>query len=168
MRALIQGSESERAEVLAEQGVNYAHCIDGLIRTCGLPKNDCSVVLVVASMGNAFLLPILASITSLPVEMRERLRTHIRTIIMWGSLHTLQLTPVSHSSLQNLPRMLWASRWQKATSRLMTKIYPLRSGFPHLLNGFQDTILTVTFQPTTSTNSITIIPTRRRKLPSRT
>ena len=33
MRALIQGSESERAKVLAEQGVNYAHCIDGLIRT---------------------------------------------------------------------------------------------------------------------------------------
>jgi pimeloyl-ACP methyl ester carboxylesterase len=87
LKALTDGTESERADTLAQQGINYAFCINGLIETCGLSEKDCcGVALVVYSMGNAFLMSLLASITSLPVEIRERLRTYIKTIIMLGSL----------------------------------------------------------------------------------
>lgn len=86
LKALTEGSESEKAAVLAQQGVNYALCVDGIIQKCGLSNNEGGgIALVVWSMGNAFLFSLLASITSLPVEIRERLRAYIKTIIMWGS-----------------------------------------------------------------------------------
>ncbi|KAF9002893.1 hypothetical protein BDQ17DRAFT_1480913 [Cyathus striatus] len=82
IKTLNDGSETERENLLAQQGVEYALFVDGIIKECELPKEG-GVIIAGWSLGNLFLLSILASISSLPSEVQERLTTHLTRAILW-------------------------------------------------------------------------------------
>ncbi|KAF9003009.1 Alpha/Beta hydrolase protein [Cyathus striatus] len=81
LKRLNDGSEPERADMIAQQGADYALFVDGVIKECALPK-DGGVILTGYSLGNIFLLSILASITSLPVDTQNRLKEYVTVAIM--------------------------------------------------------------------------------------
>lgn len=81
------GSDSERAAFLHEQGVDLALFVDSLIQKCSIPQQG--IALVAWSLGNVFMLSLLASITTLPVETQRRLKAYVKMAILWGTFHAL-------------------------------------------------------------------------------
>lgn len=75
-----QGSDEQRLNLLLSEGTNLALCLEGLIHSLSLQE----VVIVGWSLGNLFTLSLLASISSLPQGVRERLALSVHRIIMWG------------------------------------------------------------------------------------
>ncbi|KAE9402012.1 hypothetical protein BT96DRAFT_569113 [Gymnopus androsaceus JB14] len=75
-----QGSNDERLNLLLNQGTNLAFLLDGLIQSLSLPPD---IVIVGWSLGNLFTLSLLASITSLPQTVRNRLALSVHKTIMW-------------------------------------------------------------------------------------
>ncbi|KAJ6508240.1 Alpha/Beta hydrolase protein [Mycena sanguinolenta] len=80
LRVLASGSDKERATFMDEAGINLALAIDGIIQQCALPP---AVALCGWSLGNAFVIAAMSSILSLPSETQERLRSFVKTIIIW-------------------------------------------------------------------------------------
>jgi hypothetical protein len=86
IKAFTEGSDSERATAFAKQGIDLAFFVDGVIQKYGLlEKEGCGVAFLAWSIGNAFLLSLLASITSLPVDIKRRLGAYVKAIILFGS-----------------------------------------------------------------------------------
>ncbi|KAJ6465905.1 hypothetical protein C8R47DRAFT_932611, partial [Mycena vitilis] len=77
------GSDKERATLLSEAGANLALCVNEIIQQFGLPSAR-GVALVGWSLGNMFAMSARASIASLPDDARTRLRTWVKTAILWG------------------------------------------------------------------------------------
>ncbi|KAJ6544121.1 hypothetical protein B0H19DRAFT_1380459 [Mycena capillaripes] len=84
LRIYASGSDDEHATLLSEAGVNLALCVDEIIRQCALPAAG-GVALVGWSLGNAFTMAAMASITStsLPSHTKARLQAFVKTIILW-------------------------------------------------------------------------------------
>ncbi|KAF7291780.1 AB hydrolase-1 domain-containing protein [Mycena chlorophos] len=76
------GTEEERAALLGVQGRDLALCIDGIIRSLALPKAG-GVALMAWSLGNVFLLSVLASLNTLPAPTKERLVQWVHTAIIF-------------------------------------------------------------------------------------
>ncbi|KAK7053764.1 AB hydrolase-1 domain-containing protein [Favolaschia claudopus] len=74
------GTDAERATLLEQQGRDLAMFLDGLI-TDHLPQTG-GVALVGWGMGNLFLMPLVACISTLPEATRKRLSSFVRSIIM--------------------------------------------------------------------------------------
>ena len=95
-RIFRSGSDDERKALLRAEGESLALLIDALIVELGLPER---VTVLAWSMGNVYLLSLLASIRRLPGEIAQRLRTHVTSFILWGtwpvclSSPPLSLTP---------------------------------------------------------------------------
>ncbi|KAJ7174381.1 Alpha/Beta hydrolase protein [Mycena filopes] len=79
LKVYASGSEEERTTLLRAEGVNLALCVDEIIQQFKLS----SVVLVAWSLGNTFVVAVMASIKSLPAQSQVRLRTSVKTIILW-------------------------------------------------------------------------------------
>ncbi|KAL1713022.1 hypothetical protein EV715DRAFT_212519 [Schizophyllum commune] len=79
-RIFRSGSDDERKALLRAEGEDLALLIDALIVELGLPER---VTILAWSMGNVYLLSLLASIRRLPGEIAQRLRTHVTSFILW-------------------------------------------------------------------------------------
>ncbi|KAI5896628.1 uncharacterized protein SCHCODRAFT_02569425 [Schizophyllum commune H4-8] len=79
-RIFRDGSDDERKALLRAEGRSLALLIDALIVELALPKR---VTILAWSMGNVYLLSLLASIRLLPGEIAQRLRTHVMSFILW-------------------------------------------------------------------------------------
>jgi len=73
--AILDGSDTARAEFLHQQGILIALAIDTLILELSLPK---TVAVACWSMGIIFSVASLASIDRLPESTRERLQAHVK------------------------------------------------------------------------------------------
>nr|GAT50171.1 predicted protein [Mycena chlorophos] len=76
------GTEEERAALIGVQGRDLALCIDGIIQSLALPKAG-GVALMAWSLGNVFLLSVLASLDTLPAPTKERLVQWVHTAIIF-------------------------------------------------------------------------------------
>ncbi|KAE9401803.1 hypothetical protein BT96DRAFT_937687 [Gymnopus androsaceus JB14] len=76
------GPDEARLKQLMKDGTDLALLLDGLIVSLSLPQTG-GIAIVGWSMGNIFTLPLLASITDLPVETRVRLGSHVKRTIIW-------------------------------------------------------------------------------------
>ncbi|KAF7317637.1 AB hydrolase-1 domain-containing protein [Mycena kentingensis (nom. inval.)] len=76
------GTEAQRAELHAAQGRDLALCLDGLIRTLGIPKAG-GIALAGWSLGCTLLCALLASIDSLPDATKARLSEWVHTAIIF-------------------------------------------------------------------------------------
>ncbi|KAE9395567.1 hypothetical protein BT96DRAFT_997589 [Gymnopus androsaceus JB14] len=75
-----QGSDDQRLDLLLSEGKNLALCLEGLIHSLSLPPR---VVIFGWSLGKLFTLPLLASISSLPQAVQERLASSVHKTIVW-------------------------------------------------------------------------------------
>ncbi|KAJ7499650.1 hypothetical protein FB451DRAFT_1206101 [Mycena latifolia] len=77
-------TDEQRRTLLNDEGLNLAFCVSGIIQQCALPANG-PVALAGWSLGNTFTMAAMASITSpsLPEATKERLRSHVKTFILW-------------------------------------------------------------------------------------
>ncbi|KAJ7124504.1 Alpha/Beta hydrolase protein [Mycena epipterygia] len=76
-----EGTETERASLLAQQGYDLALFVDGLIQELSLPTTG-GIALVGWSLGTVFLLSLVASIGTLPTASKDRLAGFVRTVVM--------------------------------------------------------------------------------------
>ena len=63
-------------------GVDLACLIDALIKQLNLPRD---IAIVAWSLGNVFLVSLLASVDSLPTDVRKSLTTSVKHVILWGT-----------------------------------------------------------------------------------
>ncbi|KAF7357060.1 AB hydrolase-1 domain-containing protein [Mycena sanguinolenta] len=82
LRVYQAGNDEERTKLISEEGVNLALCVDAIILKCALPASG-DVALVGWSLGNTFTLAAMASIASLPHDIRNRLAQCIKTFVLW-------------------------------------------------------------------------------------
>ncbi|KAJ6615456.1 Alpha/Beta hydrolase protein [Mycena sp. CBHHK59/15] len=76
-----EGTEAERASLLEQQGRDLALFVDGLIQELSIPKAG-GVALIGWSLGTIFLLSLIASIETLPVETKERLSSFVHSVVL--------------------------------------------------------------------------------------
>ncbi|KAK7039325.1 AB hydrolase-1 domain-containing protein [Favolaschia claudopus] len=77
------GTEEERNTLMHQAGVHLALAIDGIIQQCALPSAG-SVAIAGWSLGNSFVLAAMAAIMDLPSPVKQRLRSFVKTIIIWN------------------------------------------------------------------------------------
>ncbi|TFK37072.1 hypothetical protein BDQ12DRAFT_653349 [Crucibulum laeve] len=82
LKVFAEGSEKERALLIEQQGIDLGLFVDAVIQQLVLSKEG-GITLAAWSLGNAFLISLLASINLLPVESKERLQTYVKTVILW-------------------------------------------------------------------------------------
>jgi len=82
IRIIRHGSHDERAKFLNDQGVLIALFVDGIIQTLSLAKAG-GLAVIGWSLGNLFTLALRACIGDLPVDTRHRLKSHMRSFILW-------------------------------------------------------------------------------------
>ncbi|KAJ7166068.1 Alpha/Beta hydrolase protein [Mycena filopes] len=75
-----QGSDAQRAVLLDRQGRDLAMFLDALIEL-KVPSSG-GIALVGWSVGTIYLLAVIASLEALPGATRERLSTHVRSVIL--------------------------------------------------------------------------------------
>ncbi|PPQ64065.1 hypothetical protein CVT24_008878 [Panaeolus cyanescens] len=80
--AMNSSSEDIVQDFLEQHGVNFALAIDRLILELALPPGR-NVTLSAWSLGNCFLVNILACIKALDDDVRDRLRSRVRGVIFW-------------------------------------------------------------------------------------
>ena len=76
---ILHGSDAERTECLQHQGELIALFIDGIIQEHAIPNK---VAVAGWSLGNIFSIGLLTSIDRLPEAVKERLKTHIRSLFL--------------------------------------------------------------------------------------
>ncbi|KAJ7683526.1 hypothetical protein B0H17DRAFT_941730 [Mycena rosella] len=76
-----EGTEAERASLLAQQGRDLALFLEGLIDELSLPRTG-GIGLIGWSMGAIFLLSLIASVETLPVATREKLSSFVHTVVL--------------------------------------------------------------------------------------
>ncbi|TRM63942.1 hypothetical protein BD626DRAFT_583205 [Schizophyllum amplum] len=79
-RVFRSGADDERLGLLHEEGKNLALLVDALIVDLDLPPR---VTILAWSMGNIYLLALLASINYLPHDVASRLISHTTSFILW-------------------------------------------------------------------------------------
>ncbi|KAL1748054.1 hypothetical protein HDZ31DRAFT_80041 [Schizophyllum fasciatum] len=79
-RIFRSGTDEERKSLLRGEGESLALLIDALISALDLPMH---VSVLAWSMGNVYLLALLASIKRLPGEIAQRLKAHVMSFILW-------------------------------------------------------------------------------------
>ncbi|KAF8067712.1 hypothetical protein FPV67DRAFT_1669601 [Lyophyllum atratum] len=82
LAAIQSGSDSERVEVLQLQGELLATLVGSLIETLELPDAG-GGALVGWSMGNIFLFTVLTAIDRLKPDLKSRLRSFIKAVVVW-------------------------------------------------------------------------------------
>ncbi|TRM66940.1 hypothetical protein BD626DRAFT_484271 [Schizophyllum amplum] len=75
------GTLIDRVALMKEEGAILDLMVDGLVRKLGLS----SVNVLGWSMGNAFLMSMIAAIVSLPAAAAQRLQAAVKTFIMWDA-----------------------------------------------------------------------------------
>ncbi|KAJ7473013.1 Alpha/Beta hydrolase protein [Mycena galericulata] len=118
LKVYAEGSQEDRAALMAEAGVNLALYIDEIIQQCGLPSTG-GVALAGWSLGNAFTMAMISSIMSLHSRTRERLQSFIKTIIMWDPPSQVlgivsppkEYVPLYDQSLSPAERGLTFAKW---------------------------------------------------------
>ncbi|KAJ7618386.1 hypothetical protein FB45DRAFT_1063059 [Roridomyces roridus] len=75
------GTDEERTALVKDAGINIALAVDGIIQKYDLSGG--STALVGWSLGNTFLLAAMCAIMDLPLQSRERLRSVVKSFIMW-------------------------------------------------------------------------------------
>ncbi|KAF5372443.1 hypothetical protein D9757_009928 [Collybiopsis confluens] len=76
------GPDDARYKQLINDGAYLSLLLNGLIQSLSLPKR---VSIVGWSLGNIFTLPMVASITTLPEDVRARLALHVKRTIIWDA-----------------------------------------------------------------------------------
>ncbi|KAJ3871571.1 hypothetical protein F5051DRAFT_457042 [Lentinula edodes] len=84
LKVFAEGPDEERFKLLITEGANLALLLDGLIDSLSLPKNG-DIAIVGWSLGNIFTIPLLASINTLPPQVRDRLGLHVKRTILWDA-----------------------------------------------------------------------------------
>lgn len=90
--AMNGGTEEQKDAQIQSRGNEIATFIDNFIQQKDLPpiskdgKAGC-IVLLGWSVGAPFALAMVASSSTLPADVRVRLGSHIRSLILYGSLH---------------------------------------------------------------------------------
>ncbi|KAJ7039386.1 Alpha/Beta hydrolase protein [Mycena alexandri] len=79
-----EGTDAERLTLLEQQGHDLAMFVDGLIMLQST-SNTGGIALVGWSMGTTFLLPLIASVDTLPIATRERLSAQVHSVILLQS-----------------------------------------------------------------------------------
>ncbi|TFK38672.1 hypothetical protein BDQ12DRAFT_735341 [Crucibulum laeve] len=105
LRVFAEGSEKERALLIEQQGIDLGLFVDAVIQKCALPKEG-EITLAAWSLGNAFLISILASVNLLPTESKERLQAYVKTAILWD--------PPSHTLGIKSPPGSYVPLWDEA------------------------------------------------------
>ncbi|KAJ7196933.1 Alpha/Beta hydrolase protein [Mycena pura] len=82
LNVFASGTDAQKAGILEQQGRDLALFVDGIIETLLGPKAG-GVALCAWSMGNIFLLSLIASIQTLPANTRARLSRHVQNIILF-------------------------------------------------------------------------------------
>ncbi|KAF8898011.1 hypothetical protein CPB84DRAFT_1681629 [Gymnopilus junonius] len=82
LRVFNEGCDAERAKLLNEQGILLCELVDSLINTLSLPKEG-GITISSWSMGCIFAIAMLTAISDLPKGVRERLRGHVRKLLLW-------------------------------------------------------------------------------------
>ncbi|KAJ7508120.1 hypothetical protein B0H11DRAFT_1966695 [Mycena galericulata] len=84
LKVFNEGTDAERAVLLGQQGHDLALFVDGLIDV--LPVTPAGGIMLVGwSIGTIFLLSLIASIATLPFEMRARLCPLVHTVVLLQS-----------------------------------------------------------------------------------
>ncbi|KAJ7342600.1 Alpha/Beta hydrolase protein [Mycena albidolilacea] len=79
-----EGNDAERASLLEQQGHDLAMFLDSLIAELSIPQSG-GIALVGWSMGNLFLLALIACIQTLPTATRDRLSLFVNNAIILQS-----------------------------------------------------------------------------------
>lgn len=80
----MNSSSQDKIHRLAEQhGVNLARVIDRIMLDADLPPGR-NVTLSAWSLGNYFLVNVLATIDALDEGVGERLKARVKGVLMWG------------------------------------------------------------------------------------
>ncbi|KAF8828365.1 hypothetical protein HHX47_DHR4000805 [Lentinula edodes] len=82
LKVFAEGPDKERYRQLINDGHDLALLLNGLIQLLSLPETN-GVAIVSWSLGNMFGLPLLASITTLPVDIQCRLGLFVKRSILW-------------------------------------------------------------------------------------
>ncbi|KAF9466349.1 Alpha/Beta hydrolase protein [Collybia nuda] len=82
LKAIQHGNETERTNVINQQGIYLASFVNKVIEILSLPQSG-GVVLSGWSMGNIFSIAVLASISQLPAATKARLQTYVKQVILW-------------------------------------------------------------------------------------
>lgn len=87
--ASISGSDEAKAAYLCDRGLEYLYFVDRFIQLKALPAisedgKSGGVALLGWSLGASFTTAALASTSRLDIESKERLRKHLKTIILQG------------------------------------------------------------------------------------
>lgn len=155
LRVIAHGCDAERKEFLHQEGILFALFIDGLIQQLSLPKEG-GVAVAGWSLGTVLSFGVLSSIHDLPEDTQGRLKTYIRSFILWGSFSVLDYSssPVgNHLSNQNfLSSRLVLSALQGPIFPSGMRRYPQRLVALPLASGAQVSSSTVTLHPEISPN----------------
>ncbi|RDB18206.1 hypothetical protein Hypma_000572 [Hypsizygus marmoreus] len=82
LKTITTGSEVERADFLRKQGVLFALFVDGLIQKLDLPEKG-GVAIAGWSLGNIFAIAFATSINDVPDDTKVRLKSYVKTLILW-------------------------------------------------------------------------------------
>ena len=83
LKTIHQGSDTERADFLHNEGKLIALFVDGLIQSLSLPEKG-GVTVIGWSLGNLFTISMRASIDDLPDDTKQRLKAYTRGFIIFG------------------------------------------------------------------------------------
>ncbi|KAJ3737782.1 hypothetical protein DFJ43DRAFT_1148945 [Lentinula guzmanii] len=83
LKVFAEGPDEARYAQLLNDGSDLALLLDRLIQSLSLPQSG--VAIVSWSLGNVFGLPLLASITMLPVDTQARLGLFVKRTILWDA-----------------------------------------------------------------------------------
>ncbi|KAF8875090.1 Alpha/Beta hydrolase protein [Gymnopilus junonius] len=81
LKIINEGSSSERAKFMLEQGIHLCLLVDRLVDTLSLPKGG--ITITGWSLGTIFAIAMMTAINDLPEDTRERLKAHVHKLIIW-------------------------------------------------------------------------------------
>ncbi|KAF8871426.1 hypothetical protein CPB84DRAFT_1692242 [Gymnopilus junonius] len=81
LKIINEGSISERAKFMFEQGIHLCLLVDRLIDILSLPKGG--ITITGWSLGTIFTIAMMTAINDLPEDTRERLKVHVHKLIIW-------------------------------------------------------------------------------------
>lgn len=84
LKVIAEGPDEARHDRLIADGADCALLLDGLIQSLSLPQKRGGIAIVGWSLGNIFILSLLAAIKTLPEESQVRLNSSVKRAILWG------------------------------------------------------------------------------------